>query len=153
MENVIEKQIQFRYSNIVVLFKNVNQMPDSFAGADFKTLSYNFNIKIEVAVKPELNTVIFNVNVSINEQNKSDILANFSIANLFEIVNFNDFIKLNNNGLYDIPPGLDSLLKPICLSTARGIIYTNLLGTYLQNTIMPVVFMNTFETLPPKVNI
>lgn len=150
METPIEKEIQFRYSNIVVLLKNVNQITGITAGTDFKNIVHNFNISIEISVNADLNTVIFNVRVSINEQNKNDILAEFLIANLFEIVNFDKVIKLNPDGLYDIPTGLDNLLKPVCLSTARGIIHSELLGTYLQNTIMPVVFMNTFETMPKK---
>ena len=86
------------------------------------------------------------VTVKINELNTSQKLAEIKVACLFNIKNFNDVIKRNEESdVYHIPKELELIIRPVAISTTRGIIYSEFRGTYLANAIMPIVFMDTMK--------
>ena len=152
MENE-QEQIQFRLANIMILSKNVNELKalqQIKNKEDEIKFNYNFTINIDTKVNAGLSIVIQNVHVIINDIDTLDVLAEFKIAFFFEIIEFDKFISLNKDGVYHIPIQLDSILKPVCISTARGIIYSELRGTYLQTSIMPVIFMTDFAITQNK---
>ena len=88
----------------------------------------------------------------INEASKKYELAKFRIAFLFEIEDFENVIKLNDQNIYIVPHHFENIFKPVAISTARGIIYSEFRGTYLQGAIMPVIFMNTLVEEPINEN-
>lgn len=137
--------IKFRFASIEIISKKVAP----FHGGNLdKKLLFNFGIKVETRVHAPLKYVIPFVFVEIKEGDNQESLADFTIACYFEVEDFEKVITLNNDGLYTVPIQLDSLIRPVAVSTARGIIYSELRGTYLQNTVMPVVFMKDFKIEP-----
>jgi hypothetical protein len=133
--------IQFFFRNIQILSKYLKEpAKDPLSGV------FNFSIRIENRVKPENNLVIPIVFVEIRDGNKPELLARFSIACLFEIVDFASRILYNEeNQSYDIPKELNSIFQPVSISTARGVIFSELRATQLHNAIMPVVFMDQIK--------
>lgn len=61
---------------------------------------------------------------------------------IYKVENLNDFAKLNDNDLIDLHPILGNALSSITYSTSRGILFTCLQGTALQNFILPIIDPN-----------
>lgn len=102
---------------------------------------FSFEIQVEIRIKPELSLVIPYVSVKVKDINNSEPLATFIIACLFHVIDFNHVVKLKENGVYHVPQELEKTIKPVSISTIRGIIYSELRGTYLSKAIMPVIYM------------
>jgi hypothetical protein len=140
------EQIQFRFVNIQITSKQlVEPKPVE--------IQVNFKIKVDTKVQADLNLVIMNVVVVIQDVKTNDMLAEFAISCFFEIIDFHKHIKLNDDQLYVIPPHLESTIKPVSISTSRGVVYSDLRGTYLQGIIMPVVYMTDFVPDNKKENL
>jgi len=137
-----EEPINFRFAAIQIISKSLAEVKPEIINKSFNA---NFDIKVDTRVNADLHFVIPFIMVKIRDGDESESLAEFTIACYFEVLEFDKFIKLNENDLYQVPAPLESILRPVSISTARGIIYSELRGTYLQNTIMPVVFMKDFK--------
>lgn len=70
-------------------------------------------------------------------------LAFFKTALVFEIFEFDEIFKNVGEDKYDIPVGLEILLKSAGISTTRGIIYSEVRGTYLHGAVLPLIDMAT----------
>lgn len=129
MEKELEA-IQFRFANILIISKSVNELTVIPQGNDIRNLNINFTIDVENKVQVNINTIIVNVHVTIQNIETSEKLAEFNISHFFEIIDFDKHIKLNEEGLFVIPQYLENIIKPVSISTARGIIYSELRGGY-----------------------
>ena len=133
------EQINFKFAAIQILSKRVLEMPPGKAGTVF-----SFEIKVEVKVQLSMKLVIPHITVQIIDDETKKELAEFVIDYLFEVEDFDKVIVKNTHGLYVIPELLENIIKPVSVSTTRGIIYSELRGTYLHSAVMPVVFMDKF---------
>lgn len=140
-------KIGLRFIGIHTVSKDMFEMPSDFPNS--ATHQFNFEIKAETKVQAEKSIVMSVVHVTISETNKPLKLAKVVTACLFEIEDFVNVIKKNDNDLYHIPDQLEALIRPVAISTVRGIIYSEFRGTYLNNAIMPIVFMDTFKVNKP----
>jgi hypothetical protein len=137
MENA---PIQYRFIDIQIIMKTL-QAPSR----EGITGIFHFDIRVDTKVKAENNLVIPFVEVKIRDGDNPDYLATFVIACLFDVKDFASHVNVNENGLHVVPPHLVTVLHQISISTARGIIYSELRGTYLNSAIMPVLLMNEFK--------
>ena len=137
-----EEPIGFRFTQIHIVSKNMATIPFTEPQS-----SYNFDIKVAFKVNADHALVMPHVYINIQKNDKSETLASFEVAYVFEIIDFENVIKLNENNLYDIPKQLEDTIKPVCISTTRGIIFSELRGTYLHNAILPVVYMDSFDVI------
>jgi len=137
--------IAFRFSSIQIISKKLVPPPEDFTG----TVGYSFTILVETKIDEKLKAVSPVVYIKIlygegeGEGEKME-LANFVVAYYFELADFEKVMLKNDENAYVIPDELDSLIKPTAISTTRGIMYSELRGTYLHNVVMPVVFMDKF---------
>lgn len=99
--------------------------------------SYVYNIKVEHKALSDKKLVFIVVTVDIRPDETAPIVGSISASIYYEIVDFEAFVKINNNELV-IDPALASTLNSISISTVRGIIYSTFKGTYLHNTLLPV---------------
>lgn len=142
MEN---KPIGFRFTGIQVVSKTMEEMPkDGISG------TFYFDIRVENRINAENNAVIPFVTITIKDEKTEKKLANFHVACAFEVESFKEIVALNPNGTYEIPANLELIFRQVSLSTVRGIIFSELSGTYLHNAIMPVIFVNTFKNEEAK---
>ncbi len=137
-------KIALRFVGLYIVSKEMSEMPLDLS----LTPVFNFDIRVESKVQAPRNLILSVVHVSISELNKPLKLANISTACLFEITDFINVVKPNEAGLYVIPEQLEALIRPVSISTTRGIIYSEFRGTYLNNAIMPIIFMDTFKPMP-----
>ena len=141
-EKIIEEQINFRFASIHVMSKRVDELKIENLGKAF-----NFQVTVETKVQPTGKLVIPYVYVKIMFVDNTDSIADFTIACAFYIEEFEKVILPNELGVYTVPQDFDNLIRPISISTARGVIASDLKGTYLQNAIMPVIFMDQFKAV------
>jgi hypothetical protein len=128
----MSEKIENKLVEIVIFRKSLNDMPIAPLSGIFA-----FDVKVDVRVQAENKLVMPFVEVAIRDGEKSDHLADFRIACIFVIPEFETKILLNEKNVYVIPPELEKRIKPIAISTARGIIYSELRGTYISTAIMP----------------
>ena len=150
MKKELEEEVQFRFANILLTSKTVKELNVLNAIIDLRNINFTFTINFETKISVDIKNVIINVHILINEvaaDGAITMVSEFKISNFFEIINFDKVIKLNKDGLYVVPPNFENIIRPASISTARGIIYSELLGTYLQGVIMPIVYMDTFKPL------
>lgn len=139
-EQVGEEQINFRFASIHVMSKRVEELKIENLGK-----SFNFQVTVETKVQPAGKLVIPFIYVKIMFVDNTDSIADFTIACAFYIEEFEKIILPNEEGVYTVPQDFDNLIRPISISTARGVIASDLRGTYLQNAIMPVIFMDQLK--------
>lgn len=143
-----DEQIEFRFTGIHTMSKSLTALQP---GAT--TVGFNFEVKVETRVQAEGGSVIIVVMVKIKNDTKETVLAAYEIWCVFQILDFDNKIIKNSEGLHIIPEVLQKTFLPVSISTVRGIINCDLQGSYLQNAIMPVIYMPQFEPEPtPEVN-
>ena|ERR1035437_6620463 len=144
-EKIVEHQINFRFVSIQVMSKRVDELKIENLGKAF-----NFQVTVETKVQPAGKLVIPYIYVKIMCVGNTESIADFTIACAFYIEEFEKVILLNDEGVYTVPQDFDNLIRPISISTARGVIASDLRGTYLQNAIMPVIFMDQLKAVPKE---
>lgn len=136
-----EEVIHYRIVNVDVISKSMAQRP---AGDNIE--KYFFDLQFQIKVLAENKIVIPIVSIKIRgEENEKKELASIEIACLFEVIDFEKFILMNDKGVYIIPPILESAITPIAISTSRGVMYSEFRGTHLNNAILPVIMMNSLK--------
>lgn len=136
------EKIEFKLIGIQILNKALNPLPENHP---INPEGFRYEVKVEDKVQANNEFVLVFVHAKINNEERTILFGNLSVVYFFHILKFNDFIKLEENGTYTIPPFLDALIRPVCISTTRGIIYSEFRGTFLHNAIMPVIMMNDMK--------
>ena len=98
-----------------------------------------------VKIQTDIKCVLILVEVNIANKSNSKILGGVTVVYYFEVSDFDKLIILNDQGLYVIPPDFLNTVQPACISTTRGIIYSEFRGTFLQNAIMPIIHMQDMK--------
>ncbi len=137
-----QDNIQFKLVNIQIVSKVLNAMPENFP---LVYDGFRFEVKVEDKVQAANEFVLVFVHSKISNEDRTMTFGDLSVAYFFHILKFNEFIKLEESGTYTIPPYLDALIRPVCISTTRGIIYSEFRGTFLHNAIMPVIMMTDMK--------
>jgi len=129
-----QTKFQIKFKAIELLAKTLE--PPA-AGMEPKEINFQFSLDLKVA--PEQKTVGVFTDVALLQIPEGKRLAFFRLLTLFEIVNFQEVVKEVHENLYDIPAQVEILLKSTGLSTIRGVIYSELRGTHLNNAVLPLI--------------
>lgn len=144
---VIEPQI--RLHGIELISSSFSKQPYIEGIKDF-----NFNINIENKIDFDRKLVIAFVKIDIKPFDATHpIIASFQAGIGVEILNFNDVIIPDNttsDGLIVLPKEFETVLRTIAISTMRGIMFSELRGTYLHSAILPIII--TQVSLPENKN-
>ena len=130
-----DNPIQFRFDDIEILSKNVVYKPFDSE----KEFRYYYQVTADSKVNISQGLVLVLVHTVIKSA-EHETLASFNAVFTFEIVDFEKNIPKIGEGLYHVPDALNDMFKQVSISTMRGIIYSELRGTYLHAAIMPVIF-------------
>jgi len=107
--------------------------------------TFNFNISIESKADAPNRLVFVIVHVEIKNDDLSLILGALSVSCIFEIVNFDEVIKIEENGKLDIPQHLIETLNKIAVSTTRGVMFSTFKGTFLHGAVLPIIDPKQFQ--------
>jgi hypothetical protein len=113
--------------------------------------TFNFNISIESKADAPNKLVFVIVHVEIKNDDHSIVLGALSVSCIFEIVNFDEVIKIDENGKLDIPQRLIETLNIISISTTRGVMFSTFRGTFLHGAVLPIIDPNQFHVGSQKV--
>jgi hypothetical protein len=119
---------------------------DGFTGTNFQ-----FDIKAETRVSAEQRWIIVLADLTVKEIGKEQVLARLGMACAFELENFDDVLIKQAENNYIVPPDLEMLTKTVAISTARGILFSELRGTYLAGAVLPMLILAPSEPVAPIV--
>lgn len=107
--------------------------------------NFNFNISIENRADANNKLVFVIVHVEIKNDDHSVVLGALSVSCIFEILNFEDVIKVEADGKVNIPQHLIETLNTISISTTRGVMFSTFKGTFLHGAILPIIAPKQFQ--------
>lgn len=113
--------------------------------------NFNFNISIESRADAVNKLVFVIVHVEIKNDDLSVVLGALSVSCIFEIVNFEDVIKVEADGKVNIPQRLIETLNIISISTTRGVMFSTFKGTFLHGAVLPIIDPKQFQVGSQKV--
>jgi hypothetical protein len=108
-------------------------------------INFNFNISIESRADAVNKLVFVIVHIDIKNDDLSVFLGTLSVSCIFEIVNFEDVIKVEDDGKVNIPQQLIETLNIISISTTRGVMFSTFKGTFLHNAVLPIIDPKQFQ--------
>jgi hypothetical protein len=135
-------QAKIKFKGIELLSINMVRRPDNIA---ILATNFHFEVNAELRVNPELKIILIIVDINIRELNQEELRASISVGCVFDVDNFDEVIKKQNETLYNVPPELDALLKSVSISTTRGIMHSEFKGTYLGNAVLPVIILPAIQ--------
>ena len=135
-----EQKINFQLGGIEMMDVFIKH-PERQLPAECK---FNLDVSIQHKINGAKKTVIVTPKVTI-KIDEDDFVCGTIKVNFFYIVDNLEKFKKNNMEEFVLPDSFVTSLNSISLSTVRGIIYTHFKGTFLHNTILPIVNPNSFK--------
>lgn len=134
-------EINIKLHGVELISSSLNQRPATFQGT-----TYNFNIRVDTRLDIERKLIVSLVKVEITEVQNKDILYSISVAIGIEVLDFEKVIKPTQEKEPIIPQQLDAVVKTVSISTTRGVMYSELRGTYLHNAFLPIILQTVPST-------
>lgn len=132
------KTYNIKFAGIELLHKSMKEPTKTLDPND--KFTFNFLADLKVAPPIKVAGVVTDVTI-INEEGQE--IAHFKIMCVFELPEFDEIFTKAEENKYDTPVDLEIILKATGISTIRGVIFSELRGTYLQGAIMPLIDMAT----------
>lgn len=110
-----------------------------------KKAEYDYDISLQIVPNPVDNYSfhLISVNISPKGQEK-DIIATVKLSFIFEISNLQNIAIVENDDI-TLPEGLLNLLNAVVIGTMRGVLFSELRGTQLDDAILPVLDPSKFQ--------
>lgn len=102
-------------------------------------INFNFEISVEANVDSNRKLVINATRVKIKGDNQEIVLGSMSCACIFSVANFDEMITMKADALAEINEAFVETLNSISISTARGVLFSELKGTALHHAILPII--------------
>jgi hypothetical protein len=131
-----EQNYNIKFASIELVSKSLIHPP--ILSPD-QPLNYVFNFLVDIKLDVNRKIAIVVSDFGINEVTQNLILGSFKILCLFEFPEFEKVFKKVGDNLYDVPMDIEILLKSTAVATSRGIIFSELRGTYLHSAILPLI--------------
>ena len=129
--------IQFKFDNITFISKTLNEQPINYQGQH----DVVHDISVDLKINPDDEIIGVFPRVVVKTQDDFE-LAKIEIICGFKVTDFKTALNAKGDKEYRVPIDLQRILITVSVSTLRGLLYSHLQGTYLMNTIMPVVFFD-----------
>ena len=133
-------KLEFKISNIDVVEKSFHlatlpegNLPDT-----------QFQLAINISVDKEHKQISSILQVKVKLDKSNTVVASITVGCTFEIVNF-DEVVINNGNSASIPDSIIETLNIITIGTTRGIMFNEFKGTWLHNSILPVIDPKSFK--------
>lgn len=131
-------QLSFKIAGIELIEYSIKQpfevLPEQFES--------RYNVNIEHKVDSKNNRIIVTMSFEVIAEETSYSLANAKIGCIFDFAEINQFIE---NDSIHIPEQFVVTINSISLSTCRGVMFGLFRGTYLHNTILPIIDPKCFK--------
>ena len=114
-------------------------VPEPSSGNKEKQATYEFNVQQEQKINVERQLVIVFTTITVRQSANTPSLAIATVACGFGISSFEGALTRQANGEYLIAPGIGQAVARTAIGIARGILYSQLRGSYLQDCILPLL--------------
>lgn len=124
--------VNFQIDNI-----EINKIAISEQPAKYNPEQFNFNLKIEhrFNLEEELIAVVASAQILAG---KKDKLANIEINVFYKVENLKNFENKKDRKM-ELPSEFITAINSVSISTLRGVMFSQLRGTYLHNAFLPVI--------------
>lgn len=102
-------------------------------------INFNFEINVEANVDSNRKLVINATHVKIKGDNQDALLGSMTCACIFSVANFHEMVIMKDETLAEINESFVETLNSISISTARGVLFSELRGTALHHAILPII--------------
>ena len=136
----LQQTIQFKKIEIL------NSSFDIFSANNSSTFAFDINVQNEVDYTSKGINVI--VKVEAKTEESKNIIASVIVGCIFGILNFDEVIKADAAGKFQIPRSLNESLNAISVATTRGIMFASFKGTFMHNAILPIIDLENFPKGP-----
>lgn len=110
-----------------------------------KKVDYDYSISLQIIPNPPDNQSFHIMLVNIFPKgHEKDIIATVRLGFIFEIFDLENIAITNDEGI-TLPEGLLNLLNAVVIGTMRGVIFSELRGTQLDDAILPVLDPSKFQ--------
>lgn len=110
--------------------------PNNLYGQELK---YEVNIQIDTKGDVDQKVLFTVVTVKIENEDHSLLYGSVSVSSVFEVINFEEVVKLEKDGTMNVNPKLVETLNIISLGNTRGVMFSTFRGTFLHNVVLPLV--------------
>jgi hypothetical protein len=99
---------------------------------------FNIDVNIQQKIIGNEKTIIVTPKVTVKIEEDNFVCGIISVNFVYVVDNLNEFQKKDSEE-FDLPDSFVITLNSISLSTIRGIMFSHFKGTFLHNTILPIV--------------
>lgn len=132
--------IEFKISNIELVEKSF-LIPEIKEG---KFPDTQFDLSINFSIDKPNKKLISVLGVKLKTVPESRMVAGITVACSFDVLNFDEVI-ISAGETMGIPDPVFETLNIITIGTVRGIMFNEFKGTWLHNTILPVIDPKSFK--------
>lgn len=136
-----EKAYNIKFVGIELLSKSIVQQPHLLK--EKETFTFNFLVEVKLDPSKKQAAAISTVTIFLVEEKTTLEVAIFKILCVFEFPDFDSVFTKMDDQKYSMPLEIEILLKATGVSTIRGVIASEVRGTYLHEAVLPLIDMNT----------
>ncbi|MFZ5429775.1 MAG: hypothetical protein ACOZDD_06050 [Bacteroidota bacterium] len=105
---------------------------------------FNMDINLQQRIIGKENTIIVTPAITVKLDDDNFICSTVKVNFIFLVENLDEFRKRDSEE-FEIPEFFNTTINSVSLSTIRGIMYSHYKGTFLHNTILPIVNPGDFK--------
>jgi len=113
--------------------------PEPFAGSKEKQVSYEFNVQQQQKTNPDKQLVVVFTTVTVVPSGSTLPLATATVACGFGIPVSERTLTRQTSGEYLISADVGQAVSRAATGITRGILYSQLRGSYLQDCVLPLL--------------
>lgn len=101
--------------------------------------NFHFNVNVEMNMDAAQKLLLFTTKVKVYGDDQVFELGALTTACVFSLGNFEEAVKVQPDGSFLLPDGLDDVLNSVALSTTRGMMFSEFKGTLLHHALLPII--------------
>jgi hypothetical protein len=101
--------------------------------------NFNFTINVESNADKDKKLLIASTKVKIKGDSQTSEVGSLTCACIFSVANFEDVITIQDDGHVELYQPFADAINSIAISTTRGVMFSELKGTFLHYAFLPVV--------------
>jgi hypothetical protein len=102
-------------------------------------VNFNFDVQIESNVDASQKVIINSATISVKGDNQPGVLGSITCICFFSVTNYEEVVTMKNEAQAEINDAFAETINSITISTARGMMASELRGTYLHFAFLPII--------------
>lgn len=102
-------------------------------------VKFNFDVQIESNVDAVQKVIINAATIGVKGDNQPNLLGSITCICLFSVANYEEVVTMRSETQAEINDAFADTINSITISTARGMMASELRGTYLHFAVLPII--------------